>query len=312
MTPLHHYKLPLWTFGYVFLEALQYFPQFISAAAIKRRLGVSKNASFTIKRRLQLVLNDLLPSVKALMAEDMEQAFGPDFRLPEDPDADLTELLKDKPYVVTDTVALFSCRERSNGFKRRKRHRGQTSSIYRSDDVALETGKSQVGTLVSTIAVKGGAAVFNSVPNQKQKTIQPLFDFLPENFVCMSDEGLPWLSRINASHRAVNHSARAVDSGRNVWSRQRWCKNGLVSSATAEGNQRWLKHAMLSAYSYTSPKYSHLYMAEASVLKSLRAFGFERVLDMRSRLLEGSSASCGSMVGDGVDVDSRPGICCWR
>ena len=60
-TPLEHLKIPLWTFSYIFLEALHRSPLGLSSSEIQRRLGVSKNTSLLLKRRLQVFLSDLYP-----------------------------------------------------------------------------------------------------------------------------------------------------------------------------------------------------------------------------------------------------------
>mgnify|MGYP002350338940 FL=1 len=224
-----------------------------------------------------MFLREFIPDIKKLMAEDIQKGFGEGYRLPQDDQTDLTELIDGKPVVSVDTVALFSAGERSNGFRKRYKHRGQTSSIYLTDSVAREKGKYQIGTLVNTIGIKKGAVIFNSIPDQKQQTIQPLLDFLPQHSPIFTDDGLPWLKRYNHNHRAINHSKRAKDRKRNVWSRERWSCKG-VHSQTAEGFQRVLKHSFLAGYVYIKPEYSQLYLDEWSALKEIgRASCRERV-----------------------------------
>ncbi|HPQ53328.1 MAG TPA: hypothetical protein PK253_08740, partial [Spirochaetota bacterium] len=94
-TPLHHFKLPLWTFGYILCEAINMYPQVLSGAGIKRRLGVSNNTASLLKRRLQLFLSDLMPLIKRVMAEDIGAAFEKD--LPDDPEEDMTPHVAGKP-----------------------------------------------------------------------------------------------------------------------------------------------------------------------------------------------------------------------
>ena len=279
-TPLHNLRLPLWVFSYVLMESMHVFPQVLTATSIQRRLGCSNNTASLLKRRLQLFLREFIPDIKKLMAEDIQKGFGEGYRLPQDDQTDLTGLIDGKPVVSVDTVALFSAGERSNGFRKRYKHRGQTSSIYLTDSVAREKGKYQIGTLVNTIGIKRGAVIFDSIPDQKQQTIQPLLDFLPQHAPIFSDEGFPWLRRYNHNHRAINHSKRAKDRKRNVWSRERWSCKG-VHSQTAEGFQRVLKHSFLAGYVYIKPEYSQLYLDEWSALKGLTVYGFDRLLAVR-------------------------------
>ncbi|MBP7738343.1 MAG: hypothetical protein KA369_20380 [Spirochaetes bacterium] len=281
-TPLHHFKLPLWTFGYILTEAMQLHPQVLNTASIQRKLGVSSNSAILLKRRLQLFLSEFIPDIKALMVKDIDKEFGDSFRFPKEPEIDLSKQIEEKPVIYADTVALFSARERSNGYRKRYKHHGQTASIYLSDSVADKRGKYQIGTLVHTIGIKKGPVIFDSVPDQKQHTIKPLFDFLPANAPTFTDEGYPWLKRYNDNHRSVNHSARAKDKKRNVWARDRWSKNG-VHNQVAEGNQRIIKHAFITGYSYIRPEFSQLYLDEYSALKGLRVYGFERILDLRGK-----------------------------
>jgi transposase-like protein len=278
-TPLHHLKLPLWTFGYILSEALQTFPQMISAAQIRRRLGVSHATSLLLKRRLQLFLSDLVPAIRELLAKEAAEAFS-GLKLPEN--RDVSKLVANKPVVHTDTLALFSATQRSNGGRSRWRHTGQTASIYLSDKVAEQRGKLQIGTLAHTVATKGGPLLLTSIRDQTQRSIQPALKFLPRETAIMSDEGTPWLSRYYPNHRAINHSARAKDKKRSKWARNRWSKNG-VHNQVAEGNQRMVKMSFLAAYGYFRPEYSQLYLNEYSALKSIRAVGFDTLLSLSKR-----------------------------
>ncbi|HPQ54646.1 MAG TPA: transposase, partial [Spirochaetota bacterium] len=167
--------------------------------------------------------------------------------------------------------------QRANGGRKRHKHTGQTASIYLTDQVAQEKGKYQIGTLVHTIAIKQGAIVLDSVPDQTQRSLYPLMDFLPDQAPVFTDDGYPWLKRYNANHRAINHSARAKDKKRNVWARDRWSRKG-VHNQVAEGFQRTLKHAFISGYSYVQPKYSALYLNEYSALKGLAVYGMDRIM----------------------------------
>jgi transposase-like protein len=273
-TPLHHFKLPLWVFGYLLSEAMTTFPQMISAAQIRRRLGVSKSTSLLLKRRLQLFLTDLVPVIKERMANELREEFC-GLVLPAK--GDVSEIVANKPVVHMDTLALFSATQRANGGRSRHRHSGQTASIYLTEKVAEERGKFQIGTLVHTIALKQGPVILDSVPGLTQKQIQPLFSFIPKQTPTFTDDGYPWLSRYNRNHRAVNHSARAKDKKRNVWARNRWSRGG-VHNQVAEGTQRMVKASFLAAYGYFNPKYSQLYLNEYSALKSIRVYGLESLL----------------------------------
>ena len=280
-TPLHNLRLPLWTFSYILTEALTIHPQVLTATSIQRRLGVSNNTASLLKRRLQLFLREFVPVIKTIISQEINQHFGEDFRLPHDTSADLTRLTQHKPIISMDTIALFSARKGSNGYRKRYKHHGQTSSIYLSDEVYRETGKYQIGTLVSTLGIKQGPVIFDSIPDQRQKTIMPLLDFLPSNAPIFSDSGYPWLKRYNHNHRAINHSKRAKDRKRNVWARDRWSCRG-VHSQTAEGFQRILKHSFLAGYGYIRPEYSQLYLDEWCALKALRLYGLERLAGLRN------------------------------
>ncbi len=248
----------------------------ISAAQIRRRLGVSNQTSYVLKRRLQLFLTDLLPGVRALIQQDLENAFET-LKLPEN--RDISEIVANQPVVHSDTLALFSATQRSNGGRARWKHTGQTASIYLSDNVAEKRGKLQIGTLSHTIAIKNGPVLLTSIRDQTQKSIEPAFRIIPRNAAIMTDEGTPWLSRYYPNHRAINHSARAKDKKRSTWARNRWSKNG-VHNQVAEGNQRVIKHAFLSAYGYFTPKYSQLYLNEYSALKALRLHGIDTILSL--------------------------------
>ncbi len=147
------------------------YPAVLSGEGIRRRLGISKNSATLLKRRLQLFLSDLIPSVKELMARDIKDTWKYKM-LPAN--RDLTSLVKGKPVLQMDTVALFSATQRSNGGRKRHKHTGQTASIYLSDQVAKEKGKYQIGTLCHTIGIKQGAVILDSIPDQKFRSVKPL------------------------------------------------------------------------------------------------------------------------------------------
>ena len=277
-TPLHHLKLPLWVFGYLLSEAIELYPQVLTTASIKRRLKTSNNASLLLKRRLQLFLTDLIPAAKKIMSDELSSSVKED--LPDDLSTDLSNLLIGKKVLHMDTIALFSASQRANGGRARYKHGGQTASIYLSDSVAREKGKLQIGTLVHTMAVKGGGVILDSIPDQRQRTIQPHISYFHDRCYMFTDQGYPWLSRYYPNHRSINHSAKAKDK-RNRWARDRWCKNG-VHNQVAEGFQKTLKHSFIAGYGYIRPKYSQLYLNEFSMLKNIRSYGIGAFVDMEN------------------------------
>lgn len=293
-TPLHHLKVPLWTFSYILVEAVQRYPLGLSASEIQRKLCVSNNTAILLKRRLQVFLSEMIPSIKALMVEDIKKSWKGK-NLPES--GDLSEFIKGKPVVHTDTLALFSATQRSNGYLARKKHSGQTASIYLSDRVAEAKGVYQIGSLVHTVALKGKGIILTSVPDQKQSTLEPLFDFLPKNSPLFADEGIPWMGRYNRNFRSVNHSARAKDGKRNVWAKERYSKFG-VSNQVSEGIQRSVKYSFLATYNYFKPENGQLYLNEFSALKAIRVYGIEELLRLKSdskvRLISEKSKDLGN------------------
>jgi IS5 family transposase len=265
-TPLHHLKLPLWVFSYLLIEAVQRFPLVLSAEEIRRKLGVAKSTSTLLKRRLQVFLSDLQPRIKEIIVEEIQKNKG--LILPE---GDVSSVIRGKTVVSIDGHALFSATQRANGGRARWKHGGQTASVYLTDEVAEQKGKYQIGTLCHTLALKKGPIILDSVPTFKQKHIQPLLEFLPENTPVFSDDGYPWYRRYNLNHRSVNHSARAKDRKRSLWARDRWSRFG-VHNNVAEGNGRILKHAFIAGYSYVSPEKSKMYLNEFSSLKAIRIY----------------------------------------
>jgi len=231
-----------------------------------------------MKRRLQVFLSDLIPIVKDLMVEEVRKDFGEDYLLPPKSE-DVTVLLKGKSVVFSDTLALFSVSRRSNNYRSRYRHHGQTSSIYLTDGVAKERGFTQIGSLIHTVALKKGPVLFTSIRDQKQETIEPLMNWLPSNTPHFSDDGFPYFHRLNFNYRCINHTARAKNDKRYVWAKNRWSKNG-VHNQTAEGNQRAFKTSMRN-YSWVNPVYSQLYASEYCGLKALRIYGIERIVQAR-------------------------------
>ena len=60
----------------LYVESLLMSPAVLSGEAIRRCLGVSKNTASLLKRRLQLFLSDLMPSIKANIKEYVKEVTG--------------------------------------------------------------------------------------------------------------------------------------------------------------------------------------------------------------------------------------------
>ncbi|WP_232298474.1 transposase [Leptospira licerasiae] len=267
-TPLHHFKLPIWMFGFVLYESIIQYPKVVTATELSKKLRIGYNAASLLKRRFQLFASDQLPKYKTLTFNALEDKFR-DFLLPPNENKDITSKMRNKPYVCVDTAVLYSAGERASQGRKRYSHRGQTSSIYLSEKL----GGKQIGTLVQTIAVKHGPVFFTSVPNQKAETLEPLIkEHLPTSTPLFTDQGYPWLWGVYRNHRSVNHSARSKDN-RFRFARNRWSKNG-VHNQVAEGNHRVLKTAFAS-YGYIRPEYSQLYLNEFSFIKNANVFGLD-------------------------------------
>ncbi|WP_426580442.1 transposase [Leptospira interrogans serovar Szwajizak] len=292
-TPLHHFKLPLWMFGYVLYESMIRYPQVLTSTEISKRLRISYKGASMLKKRFQVFASQKLPKYKQLTYDALDREFK-DFSLPPDEDTDITEMMENKPYVCADTVVLYSASQRANQGRKRYRHSGSTASIYLSDKL----GGRQVGTLAHTIAIKQGPVFFHSVPNQKMNTLGPIIkNHLPLQTPLMTDEGYPWLWNIYKNHRSVNHSAHSKDV-RYRWARNRWSKNGVHSQA-AEGNHRLLKTAF-SSYCYIRPENSTRYLNEFSFLKNAHVFGLDVIC-------ENGGVDAGDDVRDGVAGDANVG-----
>ncbi|EMN02078.1 ISXO2-like transposase domain protein [Leptospira noguchii str. 1993005606] len=292
-TPLHHFKLPLWMFSYVFYESMIQHPKVVTSTEISKRLKISYKGAAMLKKRLQCLASQQLPKYKQLTFDALDREFK-DFSLPPDEDTDITEIMENRPYICADTVVLYSASQRANQGRKRYRHSGSTSSIYLSDKL----GGTQVGTLVHTIGIKQGPVFFHSVPNQKMNTLGPIIqDHLPLRTPLMTDEGYPWLWGVYKNHRSVNHSAHSKDI-RYRWARNRWSKNG-VHNQVAEGNQRLLKTAF-SSYCYIRPENSTRYLNEFSFLKNAHVFGLDVIC-------ENADVLAGEVGRVAADDDARGG-----
>lgn len=216
---------------------------------------------------------DQMPKIKELMQSELKENFK-GLNLPHvDENKNVDEVLHGKSVPHVDSVVLFSASQRANGGRKRWKHTGQTASIYLNDKL----GGKQVGTLVHTLAIKGGPVIFDSISNNKGETIRPLLDkYIPKDVPVFSDSGYDWYYRINKNHRMVNHNRKSEDK-RYKWARNRWCFNG-INNQTAEGNHRNLKWHFTAGYSYITPEYSQLYLNEYSFLKCLKYYGWEKLI----------------------------------
>lgn len=127
-TPLHHFKLPSWYFGWAVVESIIRYPQVLTSTEIRKRLGIAKNSATLLKRRVQLFCSQQMPKIRVLMHKELKDKFS-DFELPRSEKEDITELVKDKPVVNADTCALFSASQRANKGRKRFKHSGLTASI---------------------------------------------------------------------------------------------------------------------------------------------------------------------------------------
>ncbi|TGM96694.1 transposase [Leptospira dzoumogneensis] len=270
-TPLHQCKLPLWMFGYVFYESLIQHPKVLTSIEISKRLGISYKAALLLKRRFQVFASEQLDKYKQITFKLLEDEFR-DFNLPPNENTNITKKMAKHSYICADTAVLYSASARANKGRKRFRHSGATASIYLSDKL----GGKQIGTLVHTIAIKGGPVFFHSVPNQKANTLGPIIkEHLPIRTPLFTDQGYRWLWGIYRNHRSVNHNAKSKE-GRYRWARNRWSKHG-VHSQVAEGNQRLLKTSF-GAYCYTTPEYSTLYLNEFAFLKNAKVIGLDALV----------------------------------
>lgn len=267
-TPLHHLKVPRWTFSYLLKESQLQYPKVLTITEISKRVGVSISTAVKLKRRIQLFSSELIPRMQRKFYQDNKLKYH-DFRFPRDRDTDLTDLVKDLSIPQADTVVLYSCGTLANKGRKRYKRTGQTSSIYMSESL----GGKQVGTLVNTLGVKQGPVFYDSIPNSKAETVNPiLFKYIPVHNPIFTDMGY---SLPSMNHRTINHSRKSKDK-RHRWSRERWSKNGIHNNV-AEGNNGILKRSF-GSYVWINPKYSTLYLNEFSFLGNLRYFTLEDLL----------------------------------
>ncbi|WP_157210582.1 transposase [Turneriella parva] len=255
----------------------------MSASEIERRLGISKNSALLLKRRLQLFASDQMEKVKSLMQRELTEKFpdsasGETKLPPTAGDQHVSTVLGDRPVPQADSCVLYSASQRANQGRKRHKHTGQTASIY----LANKLGGKQVGTLVHTLSWKGGPIIYDSIPNNQAQTLRPLLDkYIPKNVPLFTDEGYKFYYRINRNHRMVNHNRKSADP-RYKWARNRWSING-IHNQVAEGNHRNLKYHFTAGYSYIRPEFSQLYLNEYAFWKSLKYYGWSKLIDQRLR-----------------------------
>lgn len=297
-TPLHNFKMPYWVFGYALEECVLQYPKVVTAKELQRKLGIAYNSALLLKRRLQLLSGDMIPLIKDLLTKKLKDEFK-DLSLPKE-SVNVSPLTENKGIVNADSVVLFSASQRANKGRKRFKHTGLTASIYLSEKL----GGKQVGTLVHTIALKGGGAIFQPINDQTANTLgNQIKEFVPLNAVIFTDEGYPFLKGIYPNHRMVNHNAKSKDS-RYRWARNRWSKDG-VNNQVAEGNQSLLKSAFRS-YHYFKPENASFYLDEYSFLSNVKAYGLAAFAspllgeEFKRDLKDGSQIPLSADVGDNV------------
>ncbi|EPG74812.1 ISXO2-like transposase domain protein [Leptospira fainei serovar Hurstbridge str. BUT 6] len=287
-TPLHHFKLPLWVFGYVLEESYLQSPKVLTATAIQKKTGISYKTALLLKRRIQLFASEQKDNVRDLVYSKLQKeneassASQNTARTHSEkrviknrgPKAKKAALEKNRITLTNaDTLVLYSASQRANKGRKRHKHGGSTASIYMSDKL----GGKQVGTLVHTIATSNGALILDSVPDQKMNTLGPIIrKNIPEKSPIHTDSGYPWLNSVYRNHKMVNHSAHSKDK-RYRWARNRWVTKEGVHIQYAEGNHRVIKQAF-SSYGYIRPEYSQLYLNEFCFFRNLKVFGLDAIV----------------------------------
>jgi len=272
-TPLNHLKIDRWMFGYLLKEGQIQYPKVLTIAEIRKRLGVSITTAVRLKRRLQLFASDVMPRMQKKFYTDNKLLYH-DFKFPKNRETDLTPIVKDLKIPSADTVVLYSCGRLANKGRKRHKRLGQTSSIYRSESL----GADQVGTLVNTLGVKKGPTFYDSIPNSKASTVNPiLFKYIPYHNPIFTDEGYSLQSK---NHRTVNHSRKSLDK-RFKWAQNRFSKNGIHNNV-AEGKNGVLKKAF-GSHTWINPKHSNLYLTEFAFNANLRYFELDDLLPDESR-----------------------------
>lgn len=301
-TPFAHLKLPLWMAGWALDQSMIKHPQVLTGSEIQRSLGIGESAALRLKRRIQVFASEQKGAVEKLMYDELKDRFGSNRKLPQTDPKDINKLitksLKGKPVPQSDSVVLFSAKERSNKGRKRFRHHGQTASIYLADSL----GGRQVGTMVQCTTWAGGPALYESISNQKIPTLLPIIQKqIPKNVPLFTDMGMDWYRPYNRNHRCVNHNlASKRGTGK---SRRRFQQNGVHTQA-AEGRQGALKSAF-RAYRYIRPEHSQLYLNEYSFFGAVRYYGVDTIAAIGMRPISYQTKKLGESRGvDGMGVIS--------
>jgi len=266
----------------MFHEAVQLHPQPLTTSHICRKLDVGRNTGTLLKRRIQVLCSDLIPVVRELMKDAINADFSEDFELP-DKSVDISEMMKGKAVLQGDVLALYNVTRKSNNYRTRYRANGSVASVYLNDKTAEERGFCQIGTLVLTQAMRKGPVLFTSIRDERQETVEPHYEWLPPQTVLWHDQSFPFLERgLFRNTRYVNHSLRAKNQKRNVWGKDRFSHLGTNNNC-AEGQQGSLKVCMRN-YRYVRPEKGQLYLNEYSLLKAIRVYGLERIVQKAAEM----------------------------
>jgi hypothetical protein len=239
-TPLENIRIPSWMFGYILHESVLQYPKALTSTEIQKKLGIAYNTALLLKRRLQLFSIDMMPKVKNHFHSILNQKPISNLAIIDRHSNTNTKesILPNSstPIVNADTMVLFSASQRANKGRKRHRHGGQTASIYLSDSL----GGTQIGSLVHTIAIKGGGVIYQYITDQTANSLgSQISEFIPKHSYLFTDEGYPFLEGIYTNHRMVNHSLKSRDK-RYRFSGNRWCQNG-IHNQVAEGYNNNLK-----------------------------------------------------------------------
>jgi len=275
-TPFAYLKLPLWTAGWALDQSAVKYPQVLTGAEIQRHLNITESSALRLKKRVQVFTSQQKFAVETLFYSELRKRFHETKDLlqpdPSNIDNRVTIPVGNIPIPQSDSVVLFSAKERSNKGRKRFRHHGQTASIYLSDSL----GGKQVGVMVQTTTWTGGPALYESIPNQQIKTVLPIIQKqIPKDVPFFTDMGMDWYKPYNKNHRVVNHNLPSK-RGKGK-SRRRFQQNGIHTQA-AEGRQGALKTAFRS-YRYIKPEHSQLYLNEYSFWGAIKYFGSGKIAE---------------------------------
>lgn len=304
-TPFSHMKLPLWMIGWALDQSVLKHPKVLTGAEIQRHLNISESSALRLKKRVQVFASCQKKAVESLFFAELKKRFQrtKDLLEPDSKDINkrVTGPVGKRPIPQSDSVVLYSAKERSNKGRKRFRHHGQTASIYLADSL----GGRQVGVMVQTTTWAGGPALYESIPNQKIQTILPIIEKqIPKNAPFFTDMGMDWYKPYNKNHRVVNHNlASKRGTGK---SRRRFQQNGIHTQA-AEGRQGALKSAF-RAYSYIQPKHSQLYLNEYTFFGALKYYGVDTIAELGKRPIQYRAQKVTDKLGwgmNGMNVNIR-------